>query len=198
MLCPNDRVEMHQTKIVGHYGEPIIVDQCEKCGGIWFDESELFRARQGEAERIEMLDTGILRTPSAIEHPDLICPRDEAVMYRFTDKYFPKDIVLARCPSCYGIWLNRGTFTKYQEFRQGLMQAKKSPQDDKLKESLARLVASHEGGGSSGTLKRLGEFLSTPIDSAHTPDVGDTTDVGGTAGLALSVLLTILRLVLRF
>ena len=198
MLCPNDRTEMHQVKTTAHYGEPIIVDQCEKCGGIWFDESELFRAKQGEAERIEVLNTGILRTLSAIEHPNLTCPRDETTMYRFTDKYFPKDIVLVRCPSCHGIWLNRGLFTKYQQFRQELMRAKKAPQDERLKEDIAQLVASYEGGRSTGTLQKLGEFLSTPIDSGHTPDVGDATDAGGIAGLALTTLLTILRLIFRF
>jgi len=189
---------MHQVKIVAHYGESIIVDQCEKCGGIWFDESELFRAKQEEAERMEVLNTGILRTPSTIEHPNLICPRDETAMYRFTDKYFPKDIVLVRCPSCHGIWLNRGIFTKYQQFRQELMRAKKSPQDERLKENIAQLVASYEGGRSTATLKRLGEFLSTPIDSGHTPDVGDTSHAAGIAGPALSILFAVLRFIFGF
>ena len=195
---------MHQVKIVGHYGEPIIVDQCEQCGGIWFGESELFRAKQGEAEKIEVLNTRILQTPSTIESPNLICPRDDSAMHRFTDKYFPQDIVLVRCPSCHGIWFNRGIFTKYQQFRQELMRPKKkSPQDEKLKERVAQLIASYEGGRSTGTLRRLGEFLSTPIDSGytfnvrHTPDVGDTADAGNIAGLALTILVTILRLFIR-
>ena len=198
VLCPSDRIQTHQVKIVGHYGEPIIVDQCEKCGGIWFDESELFRAKQGEAEKVEVLNTAMLQTPSTIEDPDLICPRDGTTMQRFTDKYFPQDIVLVRCPSCHGIWLNRGIFRKYQQFRQELMRAKKSPQDEKLKERIAQLIESHESGRSTGTLRRLGEFLSTPMDVGHTTDVGDTTDVGGIAGLALTTLLTILRLIFRF
>ena len=81
MLCPNDSTEMREVKIVGHYGEPIIIDQCAKCGGIWFDEAELFRAKQGEAEKIEMLDAEILRTPATIENSTLFCPRSEAEMH---------------------------------------------------------------------------------------------------------------------
>lgn len=185
---------MHQVKIVAHYGQPIIVDQCEKCGGIWFDESELFRAKQGEAEKIEVLNTEILRTPSTIENSNLICPRDQTAMHRFTDKYFPQDIILVRCPSCHGIWLNRGIFTKYQQFRQELMRPKKkSPQDERLEESIAQLIASYESRNSTGTLRRLGEFLSTPINVGDAPDVGDTPDVGSIAGVALTILLTILR-----
>jgi Zn-finger nucleic acid-binding protein len=200
MLCPNDSTEMHQVKIIGHYGGPIFVDQCEKCGGIWFDESELFRAKQGEAEKIEVLDAGILRTPSAIENSTLFCPRGGAKMHRFTDRYFPQDIVLVRCPLCHGIWLNRGMFTKYQQFRQELMSSKKiSLQDKKLEERVGQLVESYESGHSTETLRGLGEFLSTPIDSGYTrdfgytPAVGGVADASGIAGFALTGLLTILR-----
>jgi Zn-finger nucleic acid-binding protein len=140
MLCPNDNTEMRRVRIASHYGGPIFVDQCESCGGIWFDESNLFRAKQGEAEKIEALNIEMLRTPSAIENSTLFCPRDQGAMQRFTDKYFPQDIVLVRCPSCRGIWLNRGTFTKYQQFRQKLMPKKKSPQEERLEKSIAALV----------------------------------------------------------
>jgi Zn-finger nucleic acid-binding protein len=171
MICPNDNTEMRQVKTVGHYGGPIIIDQCEKCGGIWFDEAELFRAKQGEAEKIEMWDTEILRTPSTIENSILFCHRDKAAMHRFTDKYFPEDIVLARCPSCHGFWLNRGVFTKYQQFRQELMPPKKtSPQDEKLKKTIGYLVKSCESGRSPEALRRLGEFLSTSIGRTEKSD----------------------------
>jgi Zn-finger nucleic acid-binding protein len=205
MLCPNDRIGMHQVTIVSHYGGPIIVDQCEQCGGIWFDESELFRAKQGEAEKIEVLNTEMLRTPSTIENSTLFCPRDEAAMQQFTDKYFPQDIILVRCPSCHGIWLNRGIFTKYQQFRQELMRPKqKNPQDERMKENVAQLLKSYESGRSTETLRRLGEFLSTPVDSDYKPDfscttdIGDAADAGNIAVSAITILLTILRFIFRF
>jgi Zn-finger nucleic acid-binding protein len=170
MLCPNDSTEMRQVKIVGHYGGPIVIDQCAKCGGIWFDEAELFRAKQGEAEKIEMLDAEILRTPSPIENSTLFCPRSGAAMHRFTDKYLPQDIVLVRCPLCHGIWLNRGMFTKYQQFRQELMPTKgKTLQNKRLKESIAQWEALYESRRPPGTLKRLREFLSTNINFGFIP-----------------------------
>jgi Zn-finger nucleic acid-binding protein len=127
-------------------------------------------------------------------------------MHRFTDKYLPQDIVLVRCPLCHGIWLNRGMFTKYQQFRQELMRPKKkSPQDERMKESIAQLVASYESGRSTETLRKLGDFLSTPVEFGYTPsvgytpDVGATADAGGIAGFALNILVTILRLfIFRF
>ncbi|MDH4067660.1 MAG: zf-TFIIB domain-containing protein [Dehalococcoidia bacterium] len=177
MLCPNDNSEMGQVKVVSHYGGPIFVDQCERCGGIWFDESELFRAKQGEAEKIEALNTEMLRTPSAIENSTLSCPRDQGPMQRFTDRYFPQDIVLVRCQLCHGLWLNRGIFTKYQQFRQELMRPEKSTEDEKMK---AQWEASYKDGRSTGTRGRLVEFLSTPIEmhehSVYPSGVGSIVD----------------------
>ena len=174
MLCPNDNSQMRQVKIVSHYGGPIFVDQCERCGGIWLDESELFRAKQGEAEKIEALNTEMLLTPSTIENSTLFCPRDQGAMHRFTDKYFPQHIVLVRCPSCHGIWLNRGTFTKYQQFRQKLMPKKKSPEDERLEKSIAPLVVAFKY-----ECERSNEAERRDVDTA------------------LNILKTILRLILR-
>jgi Zn-finger nucleic acid-binding protein len=203
MLCPNDSTEMHEVKIVSHYGVPIIIDQCEKCGGIWFDEAELFRAKQGEAERIETLDAEILRTPATIENSTLLCPRSEVKMRRFTDRYFPQDIVLVRCPLCHWIWLNRGAFRKYQQFRQGLMRPKKkSPQDEGLQKNITHLVKSYESGRSTETLKKLRAFLYTPGAIGRSEIYGPAPYFGaGASGgfdssdrLALDLISTVLGL----
>lgn len=203
MLCPNDRTEMHQVRTVAHYGQQISVDQCQKCGGIWFDESELFQAKLGEAERIEALDTGILCTASVAECSELICPRDHTLMHRFADPCFPEDIILVRCPSCHGIWLNRGVFTRYQQFRRELMRPRETtPQDEQLQERINQLLEAHESGASSETLRRLGEFLSapvegsTPISLAH-PQMPASAE--SAAAVALSTLMAILRaIIFRF
>ena len=67
MICPNDNIEMHQVRIESYYGQPIFLEQCENCGGIWFDESELYRAKQGEANKIELLDPEIAQIESLFE-----------------------------------------------------------------------------------------------------------------------------------
>jgi len=200
MFCSNDGTEMHQVRITSHYGQPIILDQCEKCGGIWFDESELFRAKQGEAEKIELLDAEKLRTPTMIESSNLLCPIDQAVLFRFADKHFPRDIILERCPSCNGIWLNRGMFTKYQKFRDDLMRPnEKGPEDKVLEKSVRELVASYQAGQTTDVLGRLGKFLSTPVDESTSlpEDSAQATPLAGSAvSLALDILITILRAVI--
>ena len=165
MICPNDNIEMHQVKIESHYGQPVILEQCDKCGGLWFDESELYRAKQGEAEKIELLDSEILWASSTIANSKHICPRDQAELSRFTDRYFPEGIIVERCPVCSGFWLNRGEFAKYQKARQELLRPKeKSPEDIKLQEEIKQLLELHQTGGTDDALVRLGKFLSTPLD----------------------------------
>jgi Zn-finger nucleic acid-binding protein len=194
---------MHQVKITSHYGQPIILEQCEKCGGIWFDESELYRAKEGEAEKIESLDSESLRNPTKIESSTLICPRDQAVLFQFTDKYFPRDIILERCPLCNGVWLNRGIFTKYQRFRQELKRPKeRSSEDKKLEESVSQLIASYQSGRTTDTLGNLGRFLSTPLDEYSSLPLDSpqrALDAENVVNVALNILMTILRaFILKF
>jgi Zn-finger nucleic acid-binding protein len=165
MFCPNDNAEMRLVKILSQYGGPIFVDQCQRCGGIWFDESELFRAGQGEAEKIESVNAGMLRSPSAIESFPLVCPRDQGTMRRFADNHFPEDIVLVRCEVCHGFWLNRGVFTKYQQFRQETMPPKKIIPYEGMKGGGVEdeWGPSYEEAGPTQTWERLAEFLSVPM-----------------------------------
>jgi len=182
---------MRPVKVMSHYDQQIDLEQCDKCGGIWFDESELYRARQGEAEKIELMNAEILRNPTVIEAAALYCPRDEAVLQLFTDKYFPHDIILERCPSCQGIWLNRGTFTRYQKYRKELMHPKeKITNDEHLGESINQLIAAHKSGQSNETLKKLGNFLSAPLDDTLSQRSQLTENV---IGITLNIIMTILR-----
>jgi Zn-finger nucleic acid-binding protein len=81
MFCPNDSIQLHQVTIESHYGLPVAVDQCQRCGGIWFDALALYKIKQGEAERIEALELDALWTPSTMSNLKLICPRDQAELF---------------------------------------------------------------------------------------------------------------------
>ena len=168
---------MAQVKIEGHYGQPILLEQCKKCGGIWFDEMKLFSARNGEAEKIEVLDSKSLWTPTNMLKRIRRCPLDQSELFRFKDRYFLKGIVLERCPSCNGIWLNRGDFTKFQHTRQELKRPKdRSAKDKKLEEDIKSIFAAHRTETANNTLEKLGTFLSTPIDRATMQPLGQSWD----------------------
>jgi Zn-finger nucleic acid-binding protein len=192
---------MCRVKIEGHYGQPILLDQCKKCGGIWFDEMELFSARRGEAEKIEVFDSKRLWTPTNIEKRILRCPLDQSELFRFKDRYFLKGIILERCPSCNGIWLNRGDFTKFQKARQELTRPKaRSSEDKKLEEDIKHILSVHRAEAASNTLEKLGEFLSTPIDRVTLLPLEQSDnqlEQGKTGSLILDVLMLILMALIR-
>jgi Zn-finger nucleic acid-binding protein len=177
MKCPNDNTEMSQVKIESHYGQPIVLEQCKECGGIWFDETKLFRARNGESEKIEMFDSKSLWTPTNMANQIRRCPLDQSVLIRFKDRYSLKGIILERCRSCNGIWLNRGDFTKFQHARQELKRPKdRSSKEPRLQEDIKSILASYSAETANNTLEKLGTFLSTPIDRGTLQPLGQSWD----------------------
>lgn len=198
MNCPNDKNEMHQVRINSHFGAPIFLEQCPQCGGIWFDESELFRARQGEAYRIELIDEESLKVDSALENIASVCPKDGTELKRFTDDYFPEGIIVERCPQCSGFWLNRGEFTKYQDARKDLLkQQEVTLKDEKLQRDVEILLQQYREGGGNDTLKKLGSFLSTELDENTLRPLESnerTPEVDNAVNLALNVLASLLSI----
>jgi len=201
MKCPNDNTEMYQVKIEGHYGQPILLEQCKECGGIWFDEMELFSARHGEAEKTEVFDSKSLWTPTNIEKRILRCPLDQSELFRFKDRYLLKGIILERCPSCNGIWLNRGDFTRFQQARQELERPKeRSSEDKKLEEDIKHILSVHHAEAGSNTVEKLGRFLSMPIDRATLLPLEQSEkqlEQGKAGSLILDVLMLILMALIR-
>jgi Zn-finger nucleic acid-binding protein len=154
-------------------------------------------AKKGQADQIELVDADILRTPSAIENSELLCPRDQAKLVRFKDPFFPKEIIIARCPVCNGFWLNRGEFTKYQKYRQELQRPKEIViADEKLDQDIQRILAEHKTGDCTDVLGKLGKFLSTPLDSVTwRPMEPDRLSVKEES--ALNLVLNALSIILR-
>ena len=165
MPCPNEGAEMRQVKIQSHVGQNIFLDQCVECGGIWFDKSELYRARDGEAGKVEALDGASLATPTSMENPVRHCPRDGTELAGFSDPYFPKGIIVERCPACDGFWLNRGEFTKYQEARRERKRPREVVvEDSELQRKMGEIMAVHRSGGSNDQVLKVAKFLSMPLD----------------------------------
>lgn len=190
MRCPHDQAELRGVAAACHYGLTLQLDQCPECGGIWFDESELFRARQGEAAKLEPLDEESLARPTAAARRDLACPRDGTLLKRFTDRHFPSEIILERCPACRGLWLNRGHFSGYQRYREKKFTDNiEAAGDQKFSQELKKLTAEHREGSPAGTMRRLGEFLSTPMGPGEAP----SPEAERAVNTFMSILMTLLR-----
>ncbi|MEN8614275.1 zf-TFIIB domain-containing protein [Dehalogenimonas sp. THU2] len=160
------------------------------------DESELFRARQGEAAKLEPANMAILIRPAAIEDHPMTCPRDGKWLTRFSDEHFPEEIILEQCPACRGLWLNRGHFIGYQRFREQQWTARiETPGDPKLRAELQQLVDEYQAGKSTETLQKLGKFLSTPMD----PGAPRNAEAEQAVSTVMGVVMALLRaFVLRF
>lgn len=167
MICPNDNVVMRRVLAPSHYGKQITLEQCRRCGGIWFDESELHEIRRGEAEKIELVDSTALRILSPIKNSVLRCPKDQEKLICFKDPAFPPDLLVESCPACRGFWLKRGEFLKYQKHTQEKVVKpkvrKKTEKDEEFEDKVEKLLALHQG-NRYDTLGKLAKFLSAPVD----------------------------------
>jgi Zn-finger nucleic acid-binding protein len=201
MRCPNDNTEMEQVKAESFYGQTVILDQCPECGGIWFDELELYAPKQGEADRIELLDVPSLTSPSALQSESLVCPRGHNSLIRFVDPFFPKDLILARCQTCNGYWLNRGEFSKYQQFRQVRKNSNKTIEavigDSKEKQELLAILQKHDSKDPTRALGELGRFLSTPLDNMTWQPL-EPEKLSEKEKNAFNLIMTAISLIFRF
>lgn len=119
MNCPACSGSMREVRTSSHYGVPMILDQCGKCGGIWFDDSELYRTIHGEADRIEkILDANKLRKFADFTNKEMLCPADKHKLKNLKQKIYFDSLDIYTCPHCDGFWLNFGEFSKYQTARQ--------------------------------------------------------------------------------
>lgn len=207
MQCPNCDFEMHQVKTSAHYGTPILLDQCAQCGGVWFDEMELFKVKPSEAEvveknteKIELVDSGKLRELASTRKDTLLCPRDKTALQIFSDPYFPKEIQVENCPHCGGFWFNRGELKKFKA-----VQAEKigvsEKKGDGFEKQVEKILAADSQKDTYNSMGNLGKYLSKPIQ--HRPDIfrsyhynngGDSSPVAEIAMFVIRVLLqTLLR-----
>jgi Zn-finger nucleic acid-binding protein len=197
MICPNDKTEMRAVAVMSHYDMPVIIDQCPSCGGIWFDKSELYIAKQGEAEKVEVFDPVLLSAHSAFAESPLFCPRDKTELIRYTDKFFPKDIVLVQCSHCGGIWLNRGDFTKFQTERQELQQKRvsNSARDASFEAQLKQILEANRTENTAGSLENLSRFLNMPVENIGLSADDSATEPSQT-NRAMNIIMNMLSLVL--
>ncbi len=117
MLCLNCGSEMTNNRVSTAHDQ-IAYDLCESCGSLWLDAGELDKM----AFRVQGSIEASTQEPIAEPEIDLKpCPRcDNAHLYRvrFLDV---TDIVLRRCRSCSGFWLDGGQLDRLdQELEQDM------------------------------------------------------------------------------
>ena len=106
MKCPKCGAEL-STRTV----EPLELELCPSCGGVWFDQGELQEAKDLADENLRWMDFEIWKHEDRFQmRPGILCPRCAATMCSLD--YDDTRVRVEYCPSCRGIWLDRPEFER--------------------------------------------------------------------------------------
>ena len=105
--CPKCIVELKPKNLA-----KIEVDECRICRGIWFDKDEFRKVKDKTDSDLKWMDFEIWKhedkfklKDSALQCP--VCQTNTKVI-----DYGSTSIEINYCPSCKGIWLDKGEFEK--------------------------------------------------------------------------------------
>lgn len=197
--CPGCGGRTIEAYAEANYGRVVLVDQCQGCGGVWFDKWELYFVTPATLAGLSRVDTASILAEFKRPKGSGRCPCCTAVLKLYTDPAFPEDTAILRCPGCSGLWLNRGELARFARLRGA--NADETPpadsSDDPEKQSAGRVEA----------LKRLQKELDTraiaepmvPVEGAlEAADTGDIDPKEFAADVGFLVLQALLRLVFKF
>ncbi len=192
--CPGCEGELKEVYAEAHYGRYLLLDQCQDCGGIWFDQWELYYLKDCEAKRLDPVDKGRLLSPLSFRKGPGTCPVCEIDLKPFRDLNLPEDANIERCPQCSGLWLNRGELRRYEDHKRILKEGQKGdlPLSDQLP-----IPIPDDHNKRLEDLQALGEAISVRIAPEIQDPVGlHETGIEGKE-LAKDLIFIIIHLLLR-
>jgi len=120
--CPDCNVLMSQRSFFG-----VLLDTCEHCAGIFFDEGEISRIREQAGDRaLDELDNMIQPEPGHVDpttHATRHCPACASEMRRFRYLY-SSPVFLDTCDACGGVWVENGELQQMSEYIQSAKQGR--------------------------------------------------------------------------
>lgn len=108
MKCPRCNVDLKSSDFV-EYGF-VIIDVCPGCHGTWFEKGELDCLDESIWTNVEQLDFDT----AGSQHTALKCPMCQGDMEPLSP-HDAKELVIDRCTSCEGFWLDKCELEKMQE-----------------------------------------------------------------------------------
>ncbi len=192
--CPGCGGELREVYAEAHYGRYLSLDQCQDCGGIWFDRWELYYLKEDEANRLDLVDKGRLLSHLTFRKGAGLCPACEIDLKPFHDLNLPEDANIERCPQCSGLWLNRGELRRYEDHKRLLKEGQKGdirPSDQLPKPTPNAYNKRLED------LQSLGKAISVRITPETQDPAGlDETEIEGKE-LAKDLVFIIVQILLR-
>ncbi|MBW6440775.1 zf-TFIIB domain-containing protein [Patescibacteria group bacterium] len=164
MKCPDCRKILRKVVVKNNYGMIINLDQCFDCGGIWFDNVELYPIPKEEIERIENIDAKKLQENISFLNYEKKCPVCDIKLEDFKDINFPKQLEVEYCTKCNGFWMNRGETSDFKVWQNNKRQNKESEENLKFRENIKQMLGEYKTSDYK-SLGEVGKFLSMPLDS---------------------------------
>jgi len=108
--CPKCGKEL-KVKVIG----TVDVDECESCGGIWFDPGELHEAEEAVDPNLSWFDFEIWKHPENFkaEDTELKCPVCSTNTMSIKDGH--TGVRIDYCGEWHGIWLDKDQYPKIIE-----------------------------------------------------------------------------------
>ena len=108
MQCPDCKSDLKTIECKG-----IMIDECVKCHGKWFDRDELRKVKDNTDKDLRWLDFdpfGKDAEKLTVASEGRICPKCLKQMDSL--KYMDSEVVIDKCNQCEGIWLEAGELMK--------------------------------------------------------------------------------------
>lgn len=173
LVCPECGNGLREVYAEANYGRIVLLDQCDVCGGIWFDNWELYYLKDAEAKRLDAVNINSLLANSPMQKGSGICPRCSGVaLVPFQDPNLPADSRINRCARCNGLWLNRGELVKYEEHKNKLKS--RLEQTHSASKGAEAVFAVDSQQAKWETASRLGVALRTRPDNVDAAPIEDT------------------------
>ena len=117
--CLRCKVDLKQKEY-----KSVMVDECQKCGGIWFDRDELRKAKDNTDDNLRWLDYDPFTTNNNPVTTNLSCPDCNKLINEVV--YDKSKVKINICPNCKGVWLDKNEINGILTYLQGIIVTKTS------------------------------------------------------------------------
>lgn len=108
MKCPHCQNVLHE-KTVPTGTSPVTIDECTRCGGIWFDADELKQYVNSRRKPHRSARRAVVPVASESEDSQAHCPRCENTPLQMTEA--PR-FSFQKCTQCKGVFARRAELTR--------------------------------------------------------------------------------------
>jgi len=110
--CPRCKSPLKTIDLGEYSGEyaAVVIDSCPECEGVWYDQGELDARDESVWTNVEALNFETRLTGGR----RALCPKCEVPLVPVSPKG-ARQIVIDRCPECFGFWLDAGELELLQD-----------------------------------------------------------------------------------